>query len=271
MILGMAFLSALGKMKNKDILITLNNWQDKEELEKLGIKHFVYPLKGFCVGMPNTFLLEEIPKDGYIFINRILDNKGIDDLKKLIKGVTQKGLIFDDLGVLQIVKNLKMEKILYLSHFNTNSESIKLYLEYVDSVIVATDITENEIKEIVTLLPHKLTLFILGYVGSMYSRRLLIDNYCQFHKIKKENPLYISKDDKGFILYENEYGTMFYHNKIFNGLQLLDLDAKYYFINAPFLNAHDIKDLIDETSKLPQDKGFLETETIYKLKGEAND
>ena len=109
-------------MKNNQIIITINREEDRSYYQKLGINNFAYPLEGFCVGMPNTFSIANISSDGYLFVNRILDNKGIDDLKIIFNKAKVKGIIFDDLGVLELVKDLKIEKILYLSHFNTNLE-----------------------------------------------------------------------------------------------------------------------------------------------------
>lgn len=218
-------------MKNK-VILTINALDDQKYYEKLGFHNFAFPLKNFCVGMPNSFLITEIPENGYLFINRILDNTGIDELKKLLKEPHFKGIIFDDLGILELIKDLKIEKILYLSHFNTNSESIKIYLEYVDSVIVSTDITKEEIVKINEQFTGQLTLFILGLIPSMYSRRKLLDNYSKFHHIPKKNPLLISNTSQNFLVYENDYGTIFYHYPFFNGLELMNLNAKYYFVNT---------------------------------------
>ena len=133
---------------------------------------------------------------------------------------------------------------------------------------VLDSITRNEIKIIIDEIPDKLTLFVLGYVGAMYSRRLLINNYALYHHIEKENPLYIDSLGHKFMLYENDYGTYFYHLPCFNGLELLDLKAKYYFIIGAFLSVDDIANFLNNRSTIDFDKGFLETETIYKLKGD---
>ncbi len=263
-----------GKMKNKDVIITVNDLNEIEKIKELGIKYYAFPLKDFCVGIPNTFLSTEIPKDilknSYLYLNRVLDNKGIDKLKEILKDLPHnlRGIIFDDLGVLELVKDLKLEKILFLNHFNCNTESIKIYLEYVDSVIVSTDITEEEIDNIIKNIPDKLTLFVLGYVSAMYSRRHLLDNYSKYHQIDKKNPLVINNTNHRFMVYENEYGTVFYHYYVFNGLKLMNKKAKYYFINGAFLTLEDIDDLIKGKSNIPWDEGFLHTETIYKLRGE---
>ncbi len=269
----MDFQSVHGKMKNKDIIITINSLNDIEKLEKLGIKKYAYPLKEFCVGIPNTFLISEIKNDGYIYLNRILDNDGIDKLRSLLKDLPLniRGIIFDDLGIIELVKDLKIEKILYLSHFNTNLESIKIYLNYVDNVIISTDITEEETKYINNALNGKLTVFVLGYVMAMYSRRYLIDNYSKFHNLPYKNNLVIENTNHKFLVYENEFGTCFYHLPLYNGLKLLNLNAKNYFINAVFLSVEDIKDLLEGTSNIEYDEGFLNTETTFKLKGDIDD
>lgn len=261
-----------GKMKNNKILITINKIEDINKLKELGITKFVFPLKEFCVGIPNTFLVSSIKEDGYLFINRILDNDGIDKLRSVLKDLPSniKGIIFDDLGIYELIKDLDIEKILYLSHFNCNSESINIYLDLVDSVIPSTDITYEELEYIVKNTKKEVCLFTFGYVGVMYSRRLLIDNYCKYHNVLRENPMVIDNTNHKFLVYENEYGTYFYHNNIFDGKILYNLKAKYYFINSVFLDIDTIIKVLNNENSDNSDNGFLYKETIYKLKGDEN-
>ena len=255
-------------MKNK-ILITVNNIEDINKLKELGLTNLVFPLKDFCVGIPNTFFSEEIPDNSYIYINRILDNEGIDKLKEVIINLKSKikGIIFDDLGIIEVIKDLNIEKILYLTHFNCNSESVNIYLDYVDTVILSTDITKEEIEYIIKNSKKDISLFIFGYISTMYSRRLLLNNYSEYYNIEKRNPLVIENNNDKFIVYENNYGTIFYYNKIFNGLELFNLKAKYYFINSVFLNINDIENILNNNiDYLDTSKHFLYKETIYKLK-----
>lgn len=259
-------------MKTNNILITINKMEDIKLLKELGITKFAFPLAEFCVGIPNTFLLSSINIDGYLYINRILDNEGISKLKEIITNLPSniKGIIFDDLGILEIIKDMDIEKILYLSHFNNNSKSVNLFLDYVDTIILSTDITKEEIKNIINNAKKEVSLFTFGYVSSMYSRRLLLDNYSKFYNIKKENPLLIENTNHKFLVYENDYGTVFYYDKIFNGLELLDLKAKYYFINSAFLDIKIIKNILNNNfNNLNVDRGFLDKETIFKLKEES--
>lgn len=259
-------------MKNNRILVTINKLEDIEKLKELGITKYVFPLKDFCVGIPNTFLVSQISCDAFLFINRVLDNDSIDKLRVIINNLPKNiiGIIFDDLGVYELIKDKPLEKILYLSHFNANSKSVNIYLDMVDSVILSTDITKDEILYIIKNAKKEISLFTFGYVGVMYSRRLLINNYCKYHNLEYKNKIVIENTNHKFIVYENNYGTYFYHDKIFDGRELMDLNAKYYLINSTFLNINDIIDFINGKDISNSDKGFLYKETIYKLKDDED-
>lgn len=256
-------------MKSK-ILVTIQNLDIIDSLKGLGITNFVYPLNDFCVGIPNTFFIDEIT-EGYIYINRILDNKGIDKLKelktKIIENKNIKGIIFDDLGILNVFKDANLELILFLTHYNNNSISIKYYEEYVSSVIVSSDITESELRCIASKCPN-ISLYVFGPLSLMYSRRKLINNYSEYFQILYENPLKITNDNFTFWVYENEYGTVIYPDKYYDGRSLQDIPAKYYFYNPLNLSNEEVIEVL--TNKFAKDRtyrGFLDTKTIYKLKG----
>lgn len=260
------------KTNNSKILIVVEDINIINDLKKLGVHNFVFPLRGLTVGIPNTFFVSEINEEGFIYINRILDNEGIDYLKSIKDSILDneyiKGIIFDDLGVLEIFKDTNLEKILYLTHFNNNTSSVKVYLDYVDSVILSTDITREETKRIVSSIPNKVSLFTFGLVSGMYSRRKLIDNYASFYKISKQNPLVIENTNHEFILFENDYGTIIYNANYFDGLELLELDTLYNFYYPIFLSNEEILEVIKGNLEgINTDKGFLDKPTIFKLKG----
>ena len=93
-------------MKN-NYLVLIQNQSIANQLVQNGAT-LAYPLKDFCVGLTNTFLLEEIPTNSYIYVNRVLDCDSLDNLKKVLKNANQKGIIFEDLGVLDAVKSLSL-------------------------------------------------------------------------------------------------------------------------------------------------------------------
>ena len=256
-------------MKSK-ALFTVTNLDLISKLKGLGINNFVYPLSFFCVGIPKTFTIDEIKEDNaYLFVNRILNTKDIDQLSNLLHHLPSniKGIIFDDIGLIEVCKDLDLTKILYLSHFNTNYASINYYFDYVDEIIVSTDITEEEIDEIISKTKKKVSLFVFGLVPSLYSRRTLLSSHALHYNIPKEDIKNLHINDKKFIGIENEYGMMMYHYPYYNGQRLLKKDVKYLFYYPILLNDNQVLEVAQNNfDNIETDEGFLDTKTIYKVK-----
>ena len=264
----------LRKMKENNILLLVNNKDIVKKLKEKSNITFLFPLEEFSIGFVNTFKVEDI-SDGYIFVNRILDNEGIEKFKVLLDNLPKsiKGIVFDDIGILHILNNKKMaiKKILFLNHFNCNYESINCYLEYVDSVVISCDVTFREIKEIL----KELVVYIFGYVNIMYSRRSLISNYNKhfLEDAKLDNYIEEVNSKKKFKILENEYGTVIYTDKPFNGLEVSNLDNVLFdFINGVFLSDEEILEIINRQDNLKDKYPYTylgENDTIYKIKEEG--
>ena len=256
-------------MKN-NILFTVTNLDLIDKLKGLGINKFVYPLSFFCVGIPKTYEIKDVQEENsYLYINRILNCEDIDKLSIILHNLPKniKGVIFDDIGIIEVVKDLDIEKILYNSHFCTNYASINEYFNYVDEVIVSTDITEEEIDEIISKTNKKVSLFAFGLISSMYSRRTLLSNYATQFNLDKKLEKDLGIQDKKFISIENEFGTVLYHYPYFNGQRLINKDVKYLFYHPILLNDKDVlKVANNDFSDILTDEGFLDTKTIYKVK-----
>ena len=259
------------------ILLVLDNFDYLDDYRKVGITTFLFPLKEYCVGY-NDFSLEEINKcdvsNKYILINRVLDCKGIDEFKKIIKKFKNiKGLVFEDIGIYQSVKKigLDLELILFQNHFNCNKESINFWLDRVDSVVVSNELTFNELKYITDNSKKEVVLHLYGYNQVMYSRRKLLTNFSEeFNLINKSKNII---EDKAthikFRVFENDYGTVMYSDKIFNGKRLIDLNnIKYFYVNTTMINHKELMDFLTTNRDIndSEDEGFLDRETIYKLK-----
>lgn len=265
-------------MINK-LLYIVNNKEIIEDLKKVGVKNFLFPLKDFCVGFNNTYDFEEIENESFIFINRILDNESLDLLEKKLNDNKDKikGIVYDDFGVLYLINKLKLNVITinYQNHFGTNYQSINENLKYNDSVVVSTDITKNEIEEILKKVEKEVCIFLFGLIPVMYSRRMLLTNFSkEFNIPTKNNVLIDEKISKNkFIMVENEFGTVGYQRNYYDGLELLNLEnIKYFLVNPLFLSDKEQIQLISDiknkklTLNIPTDKGFLYKETIYKLR-----
>ena len=254
------------------MLILVQNKSLINKVKEVEKATFLFPLEGYSVGYPITFKLNEIEEYGaYILVNRLLDEKSIESLKKLFSNFPKniKGIVFEDLGVLELIKDLDITKILWQNHLNASYLSINGFLKYVDSMMVSTDITYEEIKLIISKTDKPLVLPIFGYNQTMYSRRYLLSNFNLNYDEKVSNPNIIKEEvlKDEFRIVENEYGTVLYYNKLYNGSKLKDFDALYYFINTVFLSDEDIISYLkNEDVNVEFDDGFLNKKTIYKLK-----
>ena len=251
-----------GKM-NK--LVTVTNKDIINKLKENDLR-LLYPLKSFCVGYPTTFSIDEI--DDFCLVNRILDDSDIDQLSKLLHNSKIKGIIFDDLGIIDIIKDLEIEKILLLDHLATNFKSINYYLEYVDSIIISNDLTKDEIINIINNSNKSLCLNVFGLKSLMYSRRLLLTNYSLYHDIPNNKVIDSFIDNHNFKIIENEFGTCFYAYPYYNALELLNIkNVLYYWYNPIFLDNNQVIDLVmhNNINNIPNDSFFLDKKTYYKV------
>ena len=249
----------------KLVTVTSNTISDK--LKNNEDITLLYPLKSYTVGYPITFDIKDI--DGFVLINRILDDFDLDELDTILHEKNNiKGIVFDDLGILDIVSDLNITKILLINHYANNTRSINYYLEYVDSVVVSSDITEEEIKEIVKNTIKPVVVNVFGMKDLMYSRRLLLTNYAKHYNIQNKDMIEAKINDNGFRIFENEYGTYFYASKYYNALDLLDLDnVLYFWYNPVFLDDEEILDVVinNDVSNIDNDSLFLDKATTYRI------
>ena len=260
-------------MKN-NYLITVTN----EEILELKVKNinFLFPMKDYSVGFLKTFSLDEITEsDSFLFINRILDKKAILSLKQELKNINNNiiGICFTDLGILNIVKDLKLNiKLVYMQNHNTtNVESINYYLEYVDSVLVSTDITKEEIESILDGANKPLVVPYFTLVDAMYSRRTLLSNFQENFELPKKQEEVFHEEISGndFLAIENEYGTVLYAKKFIDYRKINHENILYRYINPMDLDKNTTEKIInnEDLSEI-SDTGFLYKETYYRLKEE---
>lgn len=247
-------------------LVTVTNREIIDDLRRDANITLVYPLKSFCVGYEVEFDISEI--DDYVLVNRILDDNDLDKLESILNSSNIKGIVFDDLGIIDIVANLDITKILLLDHLATNTKSINYYLEYVDSVVVSNDLTEEEIRNIVANVSKPLVINVFGLKTLMYSRRLLLSNYEMYHNLKEERIVDANIEDKYFKIVENDYGTLFYAKNYYNALCLLNLDnVLFFWYNPIFLDNEKIIKLVldNDITDINSELLFLDKKTYYKV------
>ncbi len=258
------------------ILIYVDDIEHIEDYRKVGVSTFLFALEGYCVGY-KTYSLEEIEKidvsNKYIILNRVLTSSDIDNFKKIIKDFkTIKGIVFEDIGIYQVLKDLAsdLELILFQNHFATNSRSVNFWLDRVDSLFIGNELTKDELEVITKEAIKPVCLHLYGYNQVMYSRRLLLSNWSEEFNVPKKNTNVITDKAIGikFRTIENEYGTVMYSENIFNGKDLLDLkNVKYFYVNPMMIEHNKVMYFLHTFDKTNgEDDGFLNKETIYKLK-----
>ncbi len=254
-------------MKNK-YLVVVENLEDTNILKKMEVTKFLFPLKFFSVGFNKYFEIKDITvSNAYLYINKMLTSDELDLLRNILNILPKNiiGIVFEDLGVIQITKDMNFEKILYLSHFNTNVESIKEFLKYTTSVVIPTDLTIEEVNYILDNSYSDLCIYGYGYIPASYSKRTLNKNYSDYHKVPYKNKLELENTDFKFITVETEAGTVIYENKVFNGLhEKYRKNIKYIIVNLFNINLDDFINDLNKTENL--NTNFLYKKTIYKLK-----
>lgn len=247
-------------------LVTVTNKEIIADLRAQSDIKLLYPLKSFCVGYELEFPIDEI--DDYCLINRILEDKDLDELEILLKSSNIKGIVFDDLGVLDVIKDLNVKKILLLDHLATNLDSINYYLDYVDSVVVSNDLTREEIANIIKNAKKKLVVEVFGLKTLMYSRRTLLTNYEKHHNLDINKDIKANIAENHFIIMENQYGTKFYAYPYYNALEFLKMDnVLYYWYDLVKLSKQDIISIVlnNDITRIPNSPLFLEQKTFYKV------
>lgn len=260
-------------MRRDKILLQLDSTKEIGEYEKMGVTNFLFPLRGYSVGY-DDFSFEEIESsqvDAYILANRLLTDKDIDEFLKLKIPHNVKGFVIEDTGLYYELKDKGYTLINFQNHLNANAETVNFWLEYYDSLVISTDITEAEIKTIVDESTKPLVLNALGYPMIMYSRRALVSNFYQNFSLgnKKEVTLGDPKGQFEFKLRETDYGTACFDSKILDARDLVDVlpDEKmlFYLINGARLDRESIKHAIEGEKIANATRGFLDKKTFFKV------
>lgn len=255
-------------MQMSKVLININNLDEIKEYEKIGITNFLFAIKDYSIGYKEFDLLE-IPDNAYVIINRVMDSKTVDKLKKDKELFSRfRGIIYEDIAVFNIFNDTDLELIWYQNHFTTNYESINFWLEKgCDSALISNEITENEIKEILNKATKPLVLNVLAKNQIMYSRRTLLSNFNKYNNLDEIKDANINTNKNSFYIKENEFGTVIFNNDYFNYIKLIDeIDdnkIKFYLVMNLDLKPEEIKEILD--GKSFGNDGFLDKKTVYKM------
>ena len=232
------------------------------------IDTFIIGLKNFCHDQPYTIPVKDIPfvieelnshsKKLSISLNIFALEKDIKKLDKIIDRLLSFNIdsfIVSDLGILNLFKkrNAENKVILDLQTYVTNKYSAKSLLNLgVKRIVLAKEITLDDIKQIASFNKKQIELLVQGYYPITYSKRPILNNYYKNFNIKKKaNIHYIKEESRNdyYYLIESKNNLSVYNNKqysLFNYLDvLLESNIDVLRIDTNFLNETEIKEYLD--------------------------
>lgn len=261
---------------------------------------YIIGLKSLSVNMPVYFELDELVefikkiKDNnqevFISLNKNMHNgdlKYLEEVMQTLNGLNIDGVLYYDIGVVNIWKRLKLdyELVWAQEHLTTNYLTCNYWYDKgVKYAYLASEITTDEILEIKENTEMKLMIPIFGYLPMFVSKRHAVKNYLEYFNLKDNSDInYITKESKVYPIVDDENGTTVYSSSILNGigetLKLINIDYlvlnsfnigdKFKEVVKMFKNV-DENNIDDYTNELDQlfnsDRGFLYSRTIYKVK-----
>lgn len=256
-------------MNTSTILININNLSELDEYKKVGITNFLFAVKDLSIGY-NSFDIDEIPSDVYLLINRVFDTTGIDEFKKIIPKLDRfKGVVFEDIGVFNLLKDKDIELIWNQAHFVTNYSSINNYFKLgCTSCVISNELTFEEIDEIINKANKKVVFNVFGKNMIMYSRRSLVSNFNSYASLDNYNDVDIKEKNVTFHLKEDKYGTAVFNKEYFNYINILPKlnndNILYHLVLNLDLTPNEIIDIIN--GKEYGNDGFLNKKTTFRMK-----
>ena len=215
------------------------------------IKLFKDKVDGFIVGINSlsinsNYNIDDLDilnvigdKEIFINIDKNLHNNDLNKVKNILiklNNYNVKAVMYYDVAVLNIYKELKLKYDLVWNqeHATTNYNTINYwYDEGVKYTYISSDITKEEIKEIVNNTDSKLMITCFGYLPMFASKRHIVKNYLEYFNLKDNSKInYIEKENKVYPIVDNNFGTKVYSSNILNSIIYLnEINVDYYVLN----------------------------------------
>lgn len=233
----------------------------------------------------------ELCKKIYVTVNIMPHNEdllGLDDYIKELQEIGVDALIVSDPGVLLIIKEVAPDMEIHLSTQanNTNYKSAEFwYKQGVKRIVLAREMSFDEIKEIIEKAPHGLEFeaFVHGAMCISYSGRCLLSNYMvgrdanrgecahpcryKYYLVEEKRPgqyMPVEEDEKGTYIFNSRDLSMIEHipELVKSGIKSFKIEGRMkssYYV-ATVVGAY--RKAIDEYFENPEsfvfDKELLE-------------
>ncbi|MCL2556338.1 MAG: U32 family peptidase [Firmicutes bacterium] len=207
-----------------------------------------FGLRAFCANFDNEDLKQAVDyvrlhnKKIYVTINIFAQNSDFDELKEYIKYLEQlrvDAVIVSDPGVVHFIKAHAPDLSIHLSTQanTTNKYSAQFWAQYVDRIILARELSIDEIREIKEFNSNlELECFVHGAMCISYSGRCLLSDFMSHQKGKlfrqgnrgecvqacRWSYEFRGEAENGYIIEEDERGSYILNSKDLMMIQHLD-------------------------------------------------
>lgn len=257
------------------------------------INSIIIGLKNFCLNQPYSLSIKDLKKNidiikshnkkVYLSINIFALEKDVIKFKKQalkLVDLNVDGFIVSDLGIFNVLKNLKLENKVTLDFqtYVTNNYSANSLLNLgANRVCLSKEITLDDIKNISISTKGNVELLVQGYYPITHSKRPILSCYLNNFKLKKNSSLYYIKEETRedyYYLLENKSGLTVFNNKQYSLFCYLDELKKnkinHFRIDTLFLKENEIKEYIEYYSKAINAIENDDTNLYSALKEEFN-
>ncbi|MCD7949966.1 MAG: U32 family peptidase [Erysipelotrichaceae bacterium] len=287
------------------LFISLNNKSRLYDYHDMGIHYYLLGTP-YSFYTPHIFQIDEI-KDMiasypdchfYVGLNGLYDQDKIAELETYIdklQDIHITGILFQDFGVLQIVKDkgYHLDMMYAPETLNTNAQSINTLAKLgITSAFISHVISLEEQIQIKNETSIPLMMFAHGVEYMAASKRKLLSNYkAASHKEFNDDHLMIQdrSSKKKMHIFENNHSTLIFSEERLYTLDLFNQikDMDYLYIETLFMDDNeaievasiysdalssinydrDVKALLALLYQMnkPLSRGFLFDNTVYKL------
>jgi len=291
-----------------ELAVTPFNVNSIRELSENGADIFIIGNKQFANRLANSFSLEKIieaneiikllKKKIYVNLNLIIHNIDLNNVKeflKYIKKLNVDGIIFGDLAIYQLAKEMDLvNKLIYNPEtLNTNYyDPVYWSNKGILGLTISKEITLEDISIIAKNSKIEISLIGHGYLNMFHSKRPLIENFLKYTNNEYDN--YIENRnlrlveeirDEAYPIFQDSHGTHIFRAKSmesFKEVNILKKMIEIFIIDGIFKDTNyliktlkNYKTLLSSISNKEKaleiskqyekdhDSGFLYKKTVY--------
>lgn len=273
-----------------ELLVTLSNKYNLEKLKSCGVDGVIFGSKFSLRFKYDENEMDEINRycldnklKRYVSIDAFISEKDIDEFTAYLiylKELKLDGIYFTDIDVFNLAKRIEMSKGLIFDPdtLMTNSLDAAFFIKQDVGVVLARELTFDEIEQIIKRNEKKIDLQVFGHLKMSNSKRKFLTNYFNHIGMPKNfvgnKDLRIVEENRNYSLpiVEDEFGTRIYTDYcllMYEELAKLKPFINRAIIEDSFISFDIIIDVIKDIRRLTEDNAeFLRDSLTNKYPNE---